>query len=161
MFKGVTMNVYDYAMKVEKDGEAYYKELASKSPNVGLKKVFTLLAEAEVKHYQVFKSMRDKDGQDFKALDISTDTKTIFETLKAEKSSVDFNLDEIRFYEAAIKREDDSYQFYLNKANELDNEDEKTVFMNIAQEEIKHKAILEDILAFIQEPTNWVGSAEF
>jgi rubrerythrin len=148
-------------MKVEKDGEAYYKELASKSPNAGLKKVFTLLADAEVKHYQVFKSMRDKDGQDFKALDISTDTKTIFETLKAEKNSVDFGLDEIKFYEDAIKREDDSYRFYLNKANELENEDEKTVFMNIAQEEIKHKAILEDILAFIQEPTNWVGSAEF
>jgi rubrerythrin len=155
------MNVYEYAMKVEKDGEAYYKELASKSPNAGLKKVFTLLADAEVKHYQVFKSMRDKDGQDFKALDISTDTKTIFETLKAEKNSVDFGLDEIKFYEDAIKREDDSYRFYLNKANELENEDEKTVFMNIAQEEIKHKAILEDILAFIQEPTNWVGSAEF
>ncbi|MDD2639431.1 MAG: ferritin family protein [Arcobacteraceae bacterium] len=155
------MNVYEYAMKVEKDGEAYYKELASKSPNAGLKKVFTLLADAEVKHYHVFKSMRDKDGQDFKALDISTDTKTIFETLKAEKNSVDFGLDEIKFYEDAIKREDDSYRFYLNKANELENEDEKTVFMNIAQEEIKHKAILEDILAFIQEPTNWVGSAEF
>ncbi|MDX9796034.1 MAG: ferritin family protein [Arcobacteraceae bacterium] len=155
------MNVYEYAMKVEKDGEAYYKELASKSSNAGLKKVFTLLAEAEVKHYHVFKSMRDKDGQDFKALDISTDTKTIFETLKAEKNSVDFGLDEIKFYEDAIKREDDSYRFYLNKANELENEDEKTVFMNIAQEEIKHKAILEDILAFIQEPTNWVGSAEF
>ena len=155
------MNVYEYAMKVEKDGEAYYKELASKSPNAGLKKVFNLLADAEVKHYQVFKSMRDKDGQDFKALDISTDTKTIFETLKAEKNSVDFGLDEIKFYEDAIKREDDSYRFYLNKANELENEDEKTVFMNIAQEEIKHKAILEDILAFIQEPTNWVGSAEF
>ncbi len=155
------MNVYEYAMKVEKDGEAYYKELASKSPNAGLKKVFNLLADAEVKHYQVFKSMRDKDGQDFKALDISTDTKTIFETLKAEKNSVDFNLDEVKFYEEAIKREDDSYRFYLNKANELENEEEKTVFMNIAQEEIKHKAILEDILAFIQEPTNWVGSAEF
>lgn len=155
------MNVYEYAMKVEKDGEAYYKELASKSPNAGLKKIFTLLADAEVKHYHVFKSMRDKDGQDFKALDISTDTKTIFETLKAEKNSVDFGLDEIKFYEDAIKREDDSYRFYLNKANELENEDEKTVFMNIAQEEIKHKAILEDILAFIQEPTNWVGSAEF
>ncbi len=155
------MNVYEYAMNVEKDGEAYYKELASRSPNAGLKKVFNLLADAEVKHYQVFKSMRDKDGQDFKALDISTDTKTIFETLKAEKNSVDFNLDEVKFYEEAIKREDDSYRFYLNKANELENEEEKTVFMNIAQEEIKHKSILEDILAFIQEPTNWVGSAEF
>ncbi len=155
------MNVYEYAMKVEKDGEVYYRELASKSPNEGLKKVFNILADAEVKHYQVFKSMRDKDGQDINTLDISTDSKTIFETLSANKDKVDFKQDEIRFYEDAIKREDDSYQFYLTKANELENENEKTVFMNIAKEEIKHKEILENILVFIQEPSNWVGSAEF
>jgi len=155
------MNVYDYAMKVEKDGEVYYRELASKSPNEGLKKVFNLLADAEVKHYQVFKSMRDKDGQDINTLDISTDSKTIFETLSANKDKVNFNQDEIKFYEDAIKREDDSYQFYVTKANELENESEKVVFMNIAKEEIKHKEILENILVFIQEPSNWVGSAEF
>lgn len=155
------MNVYDYAMKVEKDGEEYYRELASKSPNEGLKKVFNILADAEVKHYQVFKSMRDKDGQDINALDISTDTKTIFETLSAQKEKVNFKQDEIKFYEDAIKREDDSYHFYLSKANELENENEKVIFMNIAQEEIKHKEILENILVFIQEPSNWVGSAEF
>jgi rubrerythrin len=155
------MNVYDYAMKVEKDGEAYYKELASKAPNAGLKKVFTILAEAEVRHYNVFKSMRDKDGQDIKSLDISTDTKTIFETLQAQKQNVDFGEDEVKFYEDAIKREEDSYQFYVDKANELSDEDEKEVFLNIAKEEVKHKAILENILTFIQEPDNWVGSAEF
>lgn len=155
------MNIYDYAMKVEKDGEAYYRELASKSPNDGLKKVFNLLADAEVKHYNVFKSMRDKDGKEILSLDISTDSKTIFETLSAEKNSVNFNLDEIKFYEDAIKREDDSYNFYLSKSEELSDENEKKVFLNIAQEEIKHKEILENILAFIQEPTNWVGSAEF
>lgn len=155
------MNVYDYAMKVEKDGEAYYRELATKSPNAGLKKVFNLLADAEVKHYNVFKSMKDKDGQEILTLDISTDSKTIFETLSAEKNSVNFNLDEIKFYEDAIKREDDSYNFYLSKSEELSDESEKKVFINIAQEEIKHKEILENILSFIQEPTNWVGSAEF
>ncbi|MFA7083509.1 MAG: ferritin family protein [Arcobacteraceae bacterium] len=155
------MNVYDYAMKVEKEGEAYYRELAAKSPNDGLKKVFTILADAEVKHYQVFKSMRDKDGQDINALDISTDTKTIFETLSSQKNSVDLNQDDVKYYEDAIKREDESYAFYVTKAKELTDENEKTIFMNIAQEEIKHKEILENILVFIQEPDNWIGSAEF
>lgn len=54
------MNVYEYAMKVEKDGEAYYRELASKSPNNGLKRIFTMLAEEEIKHYNVFKNMMKK-----------------------------------------------------------------------------------------------------
>ena len=39
------MNVYEYAMKVEKEGEAYYRELASKSPNSGLKRIFTIIEQ--------------------------------------------------------------------------------------------------------------------
>lgn len=155
------MTVYEYAMKVEKDGEAYYRELASKAPNNGLKKVFTILADAEVKHYNVFKNMLNKKAVDADTMDIITDTQTIFETLKEEKDNVDFQGDEVEYYEEAIKREDDSYIFYLNKANELEDENEKSIFLKIADEEIKHKEVLENILSFIQAPQNWVESAEF
>lgn len=155
------MNVYEYAMKVEKDGEAYYRELASKAPNAGLKRVFTILADAEVKHYKVFKSMLQSEDVDTDTMDIGTDTKTIFETLSEQKEDASFNNDEIKYYEDAIKREDDAYIFYLNKANELEDPHERTVFLKIAQEEMKHKEVLENILSFIQAPQNWVGSAEF
>ncbi|RXJ94870.1 hypothetical protein CRV00_05925 [Malaciobacter molluscorum] len=155
------MNVYEYAMKVEKDGEAYYNYLASKAPNDGLKRVFNILAEAEIQHYNVFKSMRDKDGTNFKTINISTDTKTIFETLNAQRDNITFDADQVKFYEDAIKREKDSYQFYIDKANEVDDKDEKQAFIDIAKEEQKHKAILEEIIHFIQEPNNWVASAEF
>lgn len=155
------MNVYEYAMKVEKDGEAYYRELASKAPNKGLKRVFTLLADAEVKHYKVFKNMLDKEHVDANTMDIMTDTKTIFETLSEEQPDASFQADEVEYYEEAIKREDDAYIFYLNKANELEDEQERIIFLKIAQEEMKHKEVLENILSFIQAPQNWVGSAEF
>lgn len=56
------MNVYEYAMKVEKEGEAYYREMAEISPNAGLKRIFTMLADEEVKHYNVFKSMMKKEN---------------------------------------------------------------------------------------------------
>ncbi len=35
------MNVYEYAMNVEKEGEAYYREMAAAATNAGLKKIFT------------------------------------------------------------------------------------------------------------------------
>ena len=34
------MNVYEYSMKVEKEGEAYYREMASKAENLWFKKNF-------------------------------------------------------------------------------------------------------------------------
>lgn len=155
------MNVYEYAMKVEKEGEAYYREMASNSPNPGLKKIFTMLADEEVKHYNVFKNMMKHEDMDLNELNLLTDTKTIFETLSKEKDNVNFDVEQIKFYKDAIAREENSHNFYHEKAGELDNETEKQIFLQIADEEIKHKRVLEEIVLFLEEPDNWVASAEF
>jgi len=34
------MNIYKYAMKMEKDSEKYYSELANKTGDVGLRNIF-------------------------------------------------------------------------------------------------------------------------
>jgi len=155
------MNVYEYAMKVEKEGEAYYREMAAAATNSGLKRIFTMLADEEVKHYNVFKNMMKKEDMDLENLDLITDTQTIFQTLAEEKDNVTFDADQIQFYKDAIAREEDSHDFYADKASELDNEKQKKIFLHVAKEEIKHKQILEEIVAFLEEPADWVASAEF
>lgn len=155
------MNVYEYAMKVEKEGEAFYREMAAAADNPGLKRIFTMLADEEVKHYNVFKNMMKKEDQDLEKLDLITDTKTIFETLENEKNNVNVNKNQIQFYKDAIAREEDSHDFYAEKASELENEKQKKIFLHIANEESKHKKILEEIVNFLEEPADWVASAEF
>lgn len=155
------MNVYQYAMKVEKEGEAYYRELASMSPNPGLKRIFSMLADEEVKHYNVFKNMMKKEKLNLKELNLLTDTKTIFETLIQEKDNVNFNKEQIKFYKDAIAREENSHDFYIEKSKEINNKEEKEIFVQIANEETKHRKILEEIVVFLEEPDNWIASAEF
>ena len=155
------MNAYEYAMKVEKDGEQYYRELAEKSLYSGLKMVFNILANEEVKHYNVIKKMMSESDVDLKDLDIILDTKTIYEVLSTEKDNVNFNNDEVKFYEEAIAREDGAQQFYLEKAEELESEKEKQIFLQLAEEEGKHAVVLQNILDFIEEPKNFVEAAEF
>lgn len=155
------MNVYEYAMKVEKEGEAYYREMSVVATNAGLKKIFNMLADEEVKHYNVFKNMMKKEDMDLDDLDLITDTKTIFQTLANEKDNVSFDKDQIQFYKDAIKREEDSHDFYAEKAALLDNEKQKRIFLHVAKEEVKHKLILEEIVTFLEEPADWVASAEF
>lgn len=155
------MNVYEYAMKVEKEGEAYYREMAAAATNAGLKRIFTMLADEEVKHYNVFKNMMKKEDMDLDQLDLITDTQTIFQTLTEEKDNVTYNADQVQYYKDAIAREENSHNFYADKAAELDNEKQKKIFLHIAKEEIKHKQILEEIVAFLEEPADWVCSAEF
>lgn len=155
------MNVYEYAMKVEKEGEAYYREMAAAATNPGLKRIFTMLADEEIKHYNVFKGMMKKEEMDLDNLNLLTDTKTIFETLSQEKENVNFDAEQIQFYKDAIAREDDAHDFYATKANEIEDEKEKAIFLQIAEEEEKHKKVLEEIVLFLEEPADWVASAEF
>eukprot|EP00767_Chilomastix_cuspidata_P000017 gnl/Chilomastix_cuspidata/10031.p1 GENE.gnl/Chilomastix_cuspidata/10031~~gnl/Chilomastix_cuspidata/10031.p1 ORF type:complete len:156 (-),score=28.81 gnl/Chilomastix_cuspidata/10031:111-578(-) len=155
------MNVYQYAMKVEKEGEAYYRELALMSPNSGLKRIFSMLADEEVKHYNVFKNMMKKEKLNLNELNLLTDTKTIFETLKREKHNINFNKEQIKFYKDAIAREENSHDFYIEKSKEIDNKEEREIFIQIAKEETKHRKILEEIVVFLEEPDNWIASAEF
>jgi len=155
------MNVYEYAMKVEKEGEAYYREMATAATNAGLKRIFTMLADEEVKHYNVFKNMMKKENMDLKDLDLITDTQTIFQTLIEEKDNVTFDAEQVKFYKDAIAREESSHDFYAEKAAQLDDEKQKKIFLHIAKEEIKHKEILEEIVSFLEEPADWVMSAEF
>lgn len=155
------MNAYQYALKVEKEGEKYYRELAERAPYTGLKMVFNILANEEVKHYQVIKDMMKDPTIDAGKLDIILDTKTIYEALSVEDESVNFNNDEIKFYEEAIRREDGAQKFYLEKAEELESENEKQVFLKLAEEEGKHTVVLQNILDYLQEPKNFVAAAEF
>ncbi len=154
------MNIYDYAMKVEKDGEEYYRNLAEKSTDVGLKRVFTMLADQEVKHYAALKRMSRNDGFDSSEYEtFDGEEQTIYEILKENKGA-GFPQDEIAYYEEAIAHEDEMAAYYFKKAEEAETEAEKYILTTIGEEEAKHKEILDNILDYIREP-NLVASAEF
>ena len=73
------MNIYDYAMQMEKDGEDYYRELSSKTGINGLKKIFYFLADEEVKHFSIFKAMKENNPFEFQSTNILSKAKNIFQ----------------------------------------------------------------------------------
>ena len=46
------MAVIEYLLKVEKDGEDFYRKLADQATSKGLQRIFNMLAEEELKHYK-------------------------------------------------------------------------------------------------------------
>jgi len=59
------MNIFKYAMKLEKDGEKYYRKLSKKVNDPGLKSIMTLLANDEVKHFNTFKEIADEEKRHY------------------------------------------------------------------------------------------------
>ncbi len=156
------MNVYEYAMKVEKDGEAYYRDLANKTGDAGLKSILTMLADEEVKHYVVFDKMNKKQIIPTQPhVDVFASAITMFQKMRDENKTATFSEDQVDFYKSAMLSEENSYKFYIEKALMLEDEEQKAVFMRIAEEERQHMVLLENLVEYISFPERWLENAEF
>ena len=153
------MDIYDYAMQMEKDGENYYRELAEKTTNPGLKRILTMLAGAEVKHYNLFQSMKRNEDLPDTDTEILANVKNVFVKMWEEKeTSVDVSQTEL--YRKAQGIEKKSRDFYLEKAGEV-AASQKAIFVRIADEEKKHYFILENIIDFVSRPEMWLENPEW
>ncbi|MGL1933866.1 MAG: ferritin family protein [Fibrobacterales bacterium] len=157
------MNIYEYAMKMEKDGEAYYRDLASKTTNKGLITILTLLADEEAVHYKTLEQMKAEDPDaDMANAAVLTKAKNVFESMKGGDADA-FNIGsaQVDMYKKAAEIEDGAATFYEEKAAEMDNAKYKELFLQLAEEEKKHAHLLENIVEFVARPQQWVEDAEF
>ena len=153
------MDIFEYAMQMEKDGEDYYRELAKKAGNKGIKTIFTMLADEEVKHYDIISEMKTTKPE-LAETKILTKVKNVFEQLKDSGEKFDFDDGQAELYKKAQDIEKKSQDFYLEKADEVEQEYQKEIFLKLAEEEKKHFFILENIIEFVSRPETWLENAE-
>jgi rubrerythrin len=154
------MNIYGYAMQMERDGERYYRELARKTGNAGLRNILTMLADAEIAHYRLFRNMRESVAVKVEETNILENVKNIFQELR-EKGLAGTDASQADLYHKALEIEKKSRDFYLEKAGEAQDESMGAAFRKIAEEEQKHYRILESIIDFVSRPEQWLEDAEW
>ncbi len=163
------MDIYTFAMQMEKDGEEYYRELGTKCKNEGLKRIFAMLADEEVRHYQMIRQVREKTIlSDTIDSQVMTDVQNIFEEMREGKISFEQGYyvdttEETNAYRKARDIEEKSRKFYLEKAEEETDQQSKLLLRMLAREEDKHYRIMDNIVEFVSkpEPGNWLENAEW
>ncbi|MHC4603059.1 MAG: ferritin-like domain-containing protein [Planctomycetota bacterium] len=154
------MNIFEYAMQMEKDGEEYYRQLAGQTANKGLHTILTMLADEEVKHYNAIEKMQTKEPH-MEDATILTDARNIFVQIKESDESFDFDIQQTELYRKAQNIEKESRDFYTEKADEVTEEYQKEIFLRLADEEGKHYFLLDNIIEFVSRPAYWLDNAEF
>ncbi len=159
------MNVYEFAMQMEKDGEAYYRLLSKGCHVLGLANIFSMLADEEVKHFKVIEGLsRNESNLQLSETRILDNVKNVFVGMKAAKQELHIDsMKESEEYRKACSIEDMSYNFYLEKAELLAGTPGREIFLRFAKEEEKHLRIMENIVEFVTkpEPGNWLENAEW
>jgi len=146
------MNIFEYALQMEKDGEDYYRQLAQQTANKGLKTILVMLADEEVKHYNAIEKMKTAKPR-MAETTILTDVKNVFVQIQESNENFGFDLGQIELYKKAQEIEERSRDFYMEKASEVDEEYQKELFLKLAEEEKKHYFLLDLSLIHISEPT--------
>jgi len=161
------MDIYEFAMQMEKDGEKYYRQLMQECKNTGLKNIFAMLADDEVKHYQFIEQLRMESGQPkIENTRILENVKNIFLQMKDGKQEQNPQVDtteETNSYRKARDIEERSRNFYLEKAKEASDKQARSLLNKLAKEEEKHLHIMENIVEFVSraEPGKWLENAEW
>jgi len=156
------MNIYQYAMKLEKDSENYYTGLMSKTDDVGLQTILKMLADEEAKHFSIVEQMEKSDTcPELAETNILKNAKNIFMQIKGKNLEFNFDLTQADFYREAQEFEEKSYQHYLEMSAKVEDEAQKNLLLKLAEEEKKHMFLLENLVEFVSRPETWVENAEF
>ena len=165
---GETMNIFDYALQLEKDGETLYHDLAADAPGSGLDAVFTRLADAEARHYRVVSDMKNAvPDPELVETEVIETAANIFTRLQAEKDPDRFADPEatdrcVEAYRRAADIEKKSMEFYRSKAGETGDTVQRALFERLAEEEKRHYWVVLNILKYVSRPDfNWIEFAEW
>ena len=127
--------ILDFAIEKEEDAARFYTDLAGKMDRPSMKEVFQSFAREEKAHKE--KLIGVKAGK----LLISAEKKIT--DLKIGDSLVDIDMSgEMSYQEAlivAMKAEKAAFKLYHELAQATDNADLQQLFLDLAQEEAKHK----------------------
>ncbi|OPY73511.1 MAG: Rubrerythrin [Syntrophorhabdus sp. PtaU1.Bin050] len=155
------MDIYEYAMQMEKESEKYYRELVEKTMNKGLRAILTILADADVEHYNIFQKMKKDESIQMTQTDVLSNVKKVFARMKEKDDTAGVDMSEIELYRKAQEIEKRTETFYREKAGIATDEAQKRILHKIADEENKHYLTLENIIEFVSRPSQWLENAEF
>jgi rubrerythrin len=158
--KGKNMDIFAFAMQMEKDGERFYRELAAKASSEGVRAVLTMLADEEDKHYRTIQAIRSEEGE-MEEVDVLDRAKNIFRRMKEFGEKFETDIDQIELYKKAMEIEKKSIDFYLDRADQVEKPRQKQLFQRLAEEEKKHCRLMEGLADFAARPEQWLENAEF
>jgi rubrerythrin len=147
-----TKEIFNFAIRIEENGEKFYRFASGMVEDVETKKIFNYLADEEVKHKKIFTDLLSKITKDvdfenysdeyFEYLKYYTDN-VIFteEQLEKQQKEVKDVLSAIKF---AMQQELDSVLYY-HEVEKFVSSNQKDLIEKIIAEERKHYAKLAEM----------------
>lgn len=160
------MDIFEFAMKMEQDGQEFYKKQAAATDDKELKHILETLAEEEESHYRYFKRLREKPD-DIDSASVPTGSRAlnkvqnIFEEMSRGQDKKPFGDDVRSVWTEALRIEERAEKFYKDKADKEKDAVKKELLLKIAAVEYTHIQMIDGVLMYLKDPGSFVESAQF
>ena len=155
------MNIIETAIRIEKEGEKYYRELAEQTNSQGLRKIFTLLADDEVIHRKIFEKLKKKTEIELNDSGLLVEASVLFKGMSEQEKNLQESDQQEAAYQTALKHEQKSIEIYQGLLEQTSSDLEIEVIEKVIAEEKKHAFLIENMIDFIRQPKYWLENAEF
>jgi len=155
------MNVFDFALKMEEDGKAFYEKLAVETNVPELKSIFSLLAAAEEEHRKAIAAMKKDTPPGTADSKVLEKTRNVFQGLLERKDACAMLKGDSDGYRHVIKIAMAGIKLYEEMAGKETNPATAKVLLMLAEEERKHLEIMENIYDFVEAPKDFLAWGEF
>ncbi|MFA7673958.1 MAG: ferritin family protein [Clostridia bacterium] len=154
------MNNLQFAIKMEQDGERYYKQQAKLNKDNVLRTVCTMLAEEENNHTLILKNKLSEKLYSL-AETIYFKDKNVFEGMKDLKSEEKALLSQLDFYRIAAAKEKQSIALYTKYLMASAGTKSRELYEYLIKQEQQHYEFIDTLSSLLSHPEEWVENAEF
>jgi rubrerythrin len=157
----VSMHIFEIAMQMEEEGEQFYRGLADKTQNKGLKRIFTLLADEERMHYRLFDALHRRADPDIAEGQLEIKVDRLFREIHEQEAHLTGDSPQEDVYEAALADELKTVALYREFLGKAETEAQRKALQKVIKEEEEHVRVLENMVEYLRRPDLWMENAEF
>ena len=155
------MEIMQFAIGMEKDGEAYYRAQAEKNRDNALRTVFLALAADEARHADLLQRMAEDVPLELESDNDLQQHDDLFRLAADYQSPVAEAPEQAELYRAAMEMEQKSIDLYADLTQKAGDAVSGGIFGFLIKEEKRHFTILEELYRHVNRPNEWVEAAEF
>lgn len=158
-------NAIKEAIQLEINGKNFFTQAAESTHNELGKKMFQGLADAEVKHLEVFSQLftsilKEKDWKKYIRGEELKGKSPLIEELTSRMKKAEGKSD-IEALSIGMELEEKAIKHFQKSAEEVDDPQAKEIFLNICEEEKFHYDLLQSQRDSLTHSGFWLDSAEF
>lgn len=155
------MNVFDFAIKMEREIEGHYERLAAQAETEESRTIFELLAQSEREHVGHLTMMKDQTDPAVARSEVMEGVQPRLDRLVRVLSHNEVQEGDADGYRQAVRMEEVSIRLYEKLAEKEHDPAARDLLLMLAREEECHLEEVENIYDFIESPRTYLASGEF